>query len=85
MTERLTGLDGLRGIAALAVPGYHLHVPAMMLVKHLGGHWTLSLAAALTVAALLPSVRRAIGAASLAGSDGLTGPGYPADVAISRA
>ncbi|HEV2599853.1 acyltransferase [Sphingopyxis sp.] len=48
---------------ALSFPLYAVHVPAMMLVKNLGGHWTLSLAAALVTAALFPSVRRAMAAA----------------------
>lgn len=53
----------LRVAGAMSFPLYAVHVPAMVLVKYLGGHWTLSLAAAIATAALFPSVRRAIGAA----------------------
>lgn len=48
---------------AMSFPLYAVHVPAMVLVKYLGGHWTLSLGAAIATAALFPSVHRAIGAA----------------------
>ncbi|MBB6424555.1 acyltransferase [Sphingopyxis sp. JAI128] len=48
---------------AMSFPLYAVHVPAMVLVKYLGGHWTLSLATAIATAALFPSVRRAISAA----------------------
>lgn len=60
-TSRWSPLLSISG--AMSFPLYAVHVPAMVLVKYLGGHWTLGFAAAIATTALFPSVRRAIGAA----------------------